>query len=137
MAQLIERGIAQLLDAEGLGDFSAPATATPPAILVGEGQEEPEEMITVLPASGGPNDRVLGRFLKFEVINRGAGYETQRDLADAIHAVLDQHQGALDGLPCGRIQPDNLPEYEGREASGRRGGLSKFTQTVTVFTHDL
>ena len=137
MALMLERGIAQVLDAAGLGDFSPPGSATPPAIVIGEELESPDQLITVLPFSGDANDRVLGRFPKFVVINRGPDYATERDLADDIHVALDQHQGALDSLPCGRIQPDGLPEYLSRDASGKQGGLAKFSQTFTVFTHDL
>jgi hypothetical protein len=137
MALLLERGIAEVIEDAGLGDFSAPASAVPPAIVVGEELESPDQSITVNAFGGAANDRVLGRFPKFVIINRDPSYAAARDLADAIHAALDQHQGALDSLPCGRIQPDTLPAYLGRDPSGKGGGLAKFTQTVTVFTHDL
>lgn len=133
----LEDGIAQLLDDAGHGDFSPPASATPPAILVGEEQEFPDQIIAVVSAAGGTSDRILGRFPKFTIIVRDPSYAVARDLADDIHETLDQHQGALDGLPCGRIQPDTLPIYLGRDPSGKVGGLAKFTQTVTVFTHKL
>ncbi len=130
----LDVGIAQRLEDESLGDFSAPATATPPAIVTGEMQEAPDAMIAVIPTSGPQPDRILGRFPRYQVISRDKSYEVARDRAEAVHAALDQHQGSLDGDPVGRIQPDFEPIYLGRDGTGIEGGRAQFTQTFTVIT---
>ena len=130
----LDVGIAQLLEDAGIGDFSAPATATPPVIVVGEMQESPDAQIAVIVEAGEAPDRILGRKPKYQVITRDVGYEVARDRAAAVFAALDQHQGELDGLPVGRVQPDFEPVYLGRDSTGIEGGRAEFTQTFTVFT---
>jgi hypothetical protein len=132
----LDIGIAQLLDDAGHGDFSAPASATPPVITVGE-QLNIDSQITVLPVQGDKPDRILGIFPRYQVIVRATGddaYADARDLAELIFLTLDQHQGALDGEPVGRIQPEFQPIPLSRDGSGIEGGRVEFTQTVKIHT---
>ena len=130
----IDVGIAQKLQDAGIGDFSAPATATEPVIVTGEMQEKPDAMIAVLPASGPIPNRILGRFPRIQVISRDRSYEVARDRAEAIHQALNQHQGALDGEVVARIQPDFEPVPLSRDGTGIEGGRVQFTQTFTVIS---
>lgn len=132
-----DRGIAVVLNDAGIGDFSPPNTAIPPCIVIGQSRETPEELITVLPAAGDAPAFGFGRNPKVKILTRDPSYAVARDRANEIYELLDQFQGALDGMPCGRIQPDGLPDYDSRDASGREGGLAVFSQTFTIFTHDL
>lgn len=133
----LDAGIAQLLEDDGIGDFSSTAdvlTRVPPVIVIGQMSEKPDAMVAVLPASGPQSNRILGRFPRYQVITRDLGYDVARDRAEAIHQSLDQHQGALDGEPVGRIQPDFEPIPLSRDGTGIEGGRVTFTQTFTVFT---
>ncbi len=132
----LDVGIAQHLEAKGFGDFASNPedVVGESAIVVGEMMEDPDDMIAVLPVPGSRPDRILGKWPQYQIVNRAKSYAAARDQAELIFIALDQHQGALDGEPVGRIQPEFTPIYLTRDGSGIEGGRAEFTFTVTVYT---
>ncbi len=130
----IDRGIALLLEAEGLGDFNEldVLAATPPAITIGEQLEKPDAQISILQAGGDPPDRILGRWPEYDVITRDVDRVTCQERAEAVHLALHDHQGALDGELVGLIQAQSEPVHLGRDGTGIATGRWQFTQTFRV-----
>ena len=132
----LDEGIADLLQAKGLGTLGDPATVTGTVIVVGEEQETLGSMIAILP-DGGRSDRILGEYPRFQLFSSSPNYEAARALAESVHQALDQHQGALLNRPVGRIQADSEPIPLGRGTDGVQGGRHRFAQTFTVTTRKL
>lgn len=132
----LDNGIAEKLELDGLGDYSYTdaLAGTPPVIVIGEILPKPDAMLAVIPESGPPPDRILGRFPRYQVVSRDLDYLTAQARAEAVHQSLDQHQGSLDGILVARIQPDSEPIYSGRDGTGIAGSRHEFTQTFTVIS---
>lgn len=130
----LDEAIATLLDDLGLGDFSAPATATEPPIVVGEMIEDPDALICVIPTGGGAVHRVIGEMPSVTVVSRDISYRVAQDRAKAVEAALDQHSGQRLNRPIARIQPETEIVYQGRDGSGRQGGRAVFSQSFTVYS---
>ncbi len=129
-----DEAVATWLNDLGVGDFSAPATATEPAIVVGEMIEEPDALICVIPTGGGAVRRVVGEFPSVTVVSRDISYQVARDRAKAVEAALDQRSGERLGRPIARIQPETEIRYQGRDGSGRQGGRAVFSQSFTIYS---
>ncbi len=132
----MDEAIATVLDVAGVGDFSAPATAATPVIVVGQLLAKPDAMVGVF-LGGGSTDRVIGEAPKVTILSRDLGYTVARDRADAVADALHEYSGAQLGRVIARVSADTSPTYRGRDGTGYRGGRHVWAQTFSVLSRNL
>jgi hypothetical protein len=114
------------------------AAASAREIHIAEEPPDPDETVTVIIEGGGlpiagALGQGLGRRPSFTVRTRAPKYETAQERAHAIHAILDEFEGLVHGIPFFRINANTEPIPLGRDREDR-GGRSIWSQSFRSVT---
>lgn len=131
MALGLENGIAVALSQNGFGVlYDQPS----PTIFVGEEPPEPDDIVTVFEAGGGPVERVTETHV-ITIRTRGTSYEAVTEKARDIHAFLNSdYGGVFGGFRVARVKAGTPPVPIGRDDGGDSGGRWRVTQSFSVIT---